>query len=312
MKMKKLFLTAAAVAAVALCATAQTTVRAIACEDFVLTATAATGTGTLSYQWYKGATVAACTTAIAGCATQNCTIPAADAISTVVYRRTVVSSECPTEVKETTLTVQYQGIKVGTVCWAPVNVGNTGKWDENPDSYGGMFQFNRAQAWHPTDPAAGVVISGWPTPIDENGDWDETSNPVCPTGWRLPTKAEFQALDTQSGGSGVATENANTNGGTWVAAGARGNAVAGRFYGPSHATCSLPDNMDGCIFLPASGFRVFTAGALTNQGTNGVYWSSVQSSATNGYSLSFYSTSGHPARSNDTAYGLTLRCVKTM
>jgi hypothetical protein len=112
--MKKLLLTAAAVAAVAVCAPAQTVLKPMACTDFVLSATAAEGTGTLSYQWYSGPTAEACTTAIAGCATQNCTIPAANAINTVVYKRTVVSSECPTEVKQTTVTVQYQGLKLGT------------------------------------------------------------------------------------------------------------------------------------------------------------------------------------------------------
>jgi uncharacterized protein (TIGR02145 family) len=312
MKMKKLFLTASAVAAVALCATAQTTVRAIACEDFALTVTEATGTGTLSYQLYKGATAAACTTAIAGCNTQSCTIPAADAINTVVYRRTVVSSECPTEVKETTLTVQYQGLKVGTVCWAPVNVGNTGKWDENPDSYGGFFQFNRVQAWHPTEPAAGVTIPSWTPSIDENSSWNETTNAVCPTGWRLPTKAEFLALDTESDGSGVTTESTNTNGGTWADAGTRGNAIAGRFYGASHATCSFPDNMNGCIFLPAAGQRSNTDGLLTSQGALGSYWSNAPRTATNGHFLGFSSANSIPVYNGDKAIGRSVRCVKTM
>jgi len=62
----------------------------------------------------------------------------------------------------------------------------------------------------------------------------------CPPGWRLPTQAEFEAL--------VRT------GSTWVFANSgRGNQTAGRFFGPNHANCSLPDNMAGCIFLPASG-----------------------------------------------------------
>jgi uncharacterized protein (TIGR02145 family) len=303
---RKLILTAAAVAAVSVCATAQTTVRAIACEDFALTVTEATGTGTLSYQWYKGATAAACTTAIAGCATQNCTIPAADAISTVVYKRTVVSSECPTEVKETTLTVQYQGIKVGTVCWAPVNVGNTGKWDENPDSYGGFFQFNRTQAWHPTDPTNSVTIPSWITPINESMNWNETTNAVCPTGWRLPTQVELQALHNAS------TTGSTSVAGTWVATNAKGNAVAGKFYGSNHLTCSLPNNMNGCIFLPASGYRSNSTGALSGQGGYGYYWSSVQNSTVNGHDLYFISSNSAPAGYNNKAYGCSVRCVKTM
>jgi uncharacterized protein (TIGR02145 family) len=253
-------------------------------------------------------TAAACTTAVAGCNTQNCTIPAADAINTVVYKRVVVSADCPTDGKETTtLTVQYQGLKVGTVCWAPVNVGNTGKWDENPDSYGGMFQFNRKQAWHPTDPAEGVAIPGWVAPINEDSDWNETTNPVCPAGWRLPTNTECKALHNAS------TTGSTTGAGTWAAANAKGNAVAGKFYGPNHLTCSLPNNMNGCIFLPASGNRSYnTTGELAAHGTNGLYWSSVQFSANGAYGLSFYISGASPENSSHKATGYSVRCVKTM
>jgi uncharacterized protein (TIGR02145 family) len=307
MKMKKLFLTAAAVAAVAVCATAQTTIKAMACTDLALSGTAATGTGTMSYQWYSGATAAACTTAVAGCATQNCTIPAANAINTVVYKRVVVSSNCPADIKETTtITVQYQGLKLGTVCWAPVNVGNTGRWSEKPDDYGGFFQFNRKQAWHPTEPAAGIAIPGWITSINEDSDWNETTNAVCPTGWRLPTNTESQDLHDAS------TTGSTSTAGTWAGITDKGNAVTGRFYGPNHLTCSLPDNMEGCIFLPASGNRNGTTGALNNQGTYGGYWSSVQSSTTNGYYLNINSTSSNPANNFNKANGFSVRCVKSM
>jgi uncharacterized protein (TIGR02145 family) len=308
--MKKLFLTAAAVAAVAVCATrAQSTIQAMACTDLVLNGTAATGSGTISYQWYSGPTVAACTTAIAGCATQSCTIPATNAINTVVYKRTVVSSECPTETKETTtLTVQYQGLRLGAVCWAPVNVGTTGAWAQNVDDYGAFFQFNRSAPWSATDPATGVPILGWPVPYENTPLWDEAANPVCPTGWRMPNNEEFQSLHNAS------TAGSASEAGTWVAGGAKGNAVVGKFYGSKHATCSLAagGSTDSCIFLPASGHRISTLGSLNAQGTYGYYWSAEQNGSTNGYNLFFSGTSSTPANFLNKSNGYNVRCVKTM
>jgi uncharacterized protein (TIGR02145 family) len=268
----------------------------------------------MTYSWYSGPTAAACTTAVAGCGnSETCAIPAANALNTVVYKRTVVSSECPAEVQQTTITVQYQGIKVGTNCWAPVNVGNTGSWAEKPDSPGGLFQYNRNKVWHASIPGSGVAIPGWITSIDENAEWNEIANPVCPAGWRLPTSAQFHALDTESGGSSVSTDGTNTNGGTWAAANARGNAVAGRFYGPKHATCSLAasGSMDGCIFLPAVGRRNYSQGIIGTSGS-GNYWSDKQQASDRGYQLFFTSTSSIPREHNNKAGGMSARCMKTM
>jgi uncharacterized protein (TIGR02145 family) len=300
--MKKLLLTAAAVAAVVVCATAQTTIKPMACTDLVLTGTAATGSGTIYYQWVEGPTAATCTTPIAGCATQNCTIPAAKAVGTMVYKRVVVSDECITDIKESApITVQYQGLKLGTVCWAPANVGNTGKWAQTPDTYGSFFQFNINRAWHPTTPAAGVAIISWLPSIDEASSWNENIRPVCPTGWRLPTRAEFQAL----GDAGV---------GTWAAANAKGNTVAGLLLGPNHASCSLSvgGSMDSCIFLPASGNRVAPTGFLASQGGVGIYWCGEQSSNTRGYIFNFNSTGTSSVSDNYKSNAYSVRCVKTM
>jgi uncharacterized protein (TIGR02145 family) len=122
------------------------------------------------------------------------------------------------------------------------------------------------------------------------------SNP-CPAGWRVPTRGELIALD-----------NAGT---TWAAANERGNAVAGRFYGASHASCSLPNNMNNCVFLPAVGMR-FSSGTLDGQGSEGSYWSATQIGNA-GRSLSFSSTYSYPNYTYD--YGLKtngypIRCVQ--
>jgi len=319
MKMKKTALLLLVVAAGKVGAEAQTVITAMACEQLVLVGTPASGGGTLSYQWYQGNVGSTYYPAIAGCNTQNCTIPAGPngGVGSVIYRRVVMSNDCPADFKEFTITVHYQGIKVRSVCWAPVNVGNTRQWTETPNDYGGIFQFNKTMAWHPTYPPAGVPIATWPAANSSSTNWDMTNNNPCPSGWRLPTIAECQALDSASlTGNGV-------RGGAWVAAGsARGNTVDGRFYGPrannssTSSLCTITannDNMAGCIFLPASGRRNYSNGALSTQGSYGYYWSSMQSSNNiYGDVLVFSSTISNPANTDtyEKALGYSARCVR--
>jgi uncharacterized protein (TIGR02145 family) len=124
---------------------------------------------------------------------------------------------------------------------------------------------------------------------------------ACPAGWRLPTAEELKAL--------------NASGSTNAAVGARGNQVRGRFYGPNHATASLPDNMEGAIFLPSSGLRDGRQGRLINVHNAGYYWSSTASGHAAGYSLEFHTsprkTWSRIADFFDRSVAMNLRCVHT-
>ena len=108
----------------------------------------------------------------------------------------------------------------------------------------------------------------------------------------------------------------SSKGGYWAAANARGNAVAGRFFGATAAlgqtTCALPGTMTGCIFLPAGGSRNTTTGALQNPGINGYYWGSTQgTTAISGYGLDFSTTEMNSAANALTkTRGRNLRCVQ--
>jgi uncharacterized protein (TIGR02145 family) len=62
------------------------------------------------------------------------------------------------------------------------------------------------------------------------------------------------------------------------------------------------------LVVPA-GYLDTAAGALTNRGVNGNYWSSTQSSVTNGWNLNFNSGNSN-MNSNTKAYGFTARCLR--
>lgn len=105
-------------------------------------------------------------------------------------------------------------------------------------------------------------------------------------GWRLPTRGEM--LDICDLGS------------TWD------DDIKGRWFGGNHAT-----DHESSIFLPASGYRVCTTGALTYVGAYGDYWSSSpQSGSTNAGHLGFHSGGVNPLYSYPRAYGFPVRCVR--
>jgi len=88
-------------------------------------------------------------------------------------------------------------------------------------------------------------------------------------------------------------------------------AAAGRFYGLNAGTCSLSSNMAGCIFLPTAGYRrAQEAGALTEFGVTGRYWSSTQSTSTSGLRLYFDSGNSSGVSSNLKQHAHTIRCVR--
>jgi len=299
---KKILLTAVAAAAIAVSVQAQTTqVNAPAGQAYTIGNTAAaTAANPITYQWYRNGSP------IQGATGLSYTVPAAYAYGdNVQFYRLAKTMECSGEAEKpsNTISITFQGFStpagcnlvIGGTCWANANLTAIGVIGSQADAYdGAFFQWNRNVAYSASDP----LSPAWNATADEATTW--SFNP-CPNDgitslWRLPTQAEYQQL--------------HNSGTTWVAAGQRGAINPGRFYGYAHTTCTLPSNMQGCVFLPASGYRSPTDGALTLRGTYGTGWSSTQSSSTNGYSIAFISSSSNPANENFKASGVPVRCVR--
>jgi len=240
------------------------------------------GGGTITYQWFRdGQPIAGATDSV------YILLDYLAYGTNVVFTRGAVSSSCPGNIVYSPPINVAFGLRVDTVYWASVHIDNYQTFATRPDMNTRFYQWNRNAAW-----AVDGDVVGWPTSITDPS-W--TINP-CPAGWRLPTQPEYQRL--------------HNTGSTWADAGTRGNAVAGRFYGPNNATCSLPNNMYNCVFFPASGYRSYSMGSLNDRGANGYGWSSTQVSSANGYYLGFGSSNSDPATNGSKAHGFPVRCVR--
>ena len=248
----------------------------------------AAGTG-ISYQWYRDGQ------AISGATKESYTIPANSAGGVnVEFKRGVTSTSCPSDVVFSNSTfITFYNLIINNVAWADVDVDSYQTFAARPDMCVKFYQWNSATAW-----AASGTVSGWN--ITSIADYGWTINP-CPTGWRLPTKAEFQALNNGS----------TPTGGTWATtADGRGNAVNGRFFGPNSASCTLPSNMANCIFMQAGGNRS-TSGVAADYSNYGYYWSSTQFTSSNtGADYLIFSSTKSGTDGYDKAVGLNIRCVQ--
>jgi len=159
---------------------------------------------------------------------------------------------------------KYDGIKVGNIIWATVNLDENQTFAERSDMLTTYWQWNQSRAW----PATGSMSDlgeTWPS-INSDTTWDtNVLADILPVGWRLPTRVEMTALAK--------------SGSTWRANNADGigNQRPGRFYGPDHATATM-SNMGNAIFIPANDRRRSTDGSFPGY-IDGEYWSSVHSPA---------------------------------
>jgi uncharacterized protein (TIGR02145 family) len=150
--------------------------------------------------------------------------------------------------------------------------------------------------WGRKFPAATVdspsPVSGWITTSAPDGAWldlSKTSDDPCPSGYRVPTKAMWEALGANNTVSRL---------GTWV------NSET------NFGSALVYTNGSQKLTLPAAGDRYLDDGSLNNRGMNGYYWSSTQN-GTLAYELAFAST-GNPITSNAAkhTYGFSVRCIE--
>ncbi|MGG1923632.1 FISUMP domain-containing protein [Chryseobacterium sp. NRRL B-14798] len=179
--------------------------------------------------------------------------------------------------------------------WYRYNLGAT---DESLDPdipvkeiHGNYYQWGR-KAVVATASSTSGAISGWNPAYAGNNAWSDSSKTVndpCPTGFRVPTRTQFQNLINNTTASNIGTWSTTTD--------ATNFGAAKKFTGNGKT-----------LTFPAAGFRSHTGGNLGSRGSTGRYWSSTQNTSDSAYSLNFYSSSVSVA-SSVRAGGYSVRCI---
>ena len=168
-----------------------------------------------------------------------------------------VVTECNCEPEE-----PADGMLINGVVWAEYNVDAPGVFVTKSEDFGMLYRWNRKIAWASTG-----AVTGWEYEMPAGTTWEKSNDP-SPTGWRVPTREEFNKL--------LETDKVNRE---WITQ----NGKTGYKF--------TDKNNGNSIFLPAVGYRDGNTnhGNILEQGINGYYWSSTESSSVNAYYLLFWS-----------------------
>ena len=296
--MTKKILLVSAVSAAAVCAQAQQRVVAPAGQAYTIQSVAPANGTSVTYQWFRDGVVIANETG------ESYTIPSnlakmangLDANKTfgTTFLRVARSADCMGGVAMSNeVTVYFCELMVNGVCWAKANVDAYNRINPNPWDVGSFYQWNRSgTSWATTG-----TVSGWNSTPDNASSW--TNGFPCPVGWRLPTKFDFQNLISGS----------NPVGGTWIDNQARGipSGVQGRLFGYNTTLCTMTD-MTGCVFLPITGCRGASNGAVV--GNNYGYYFSQEHLSTILATYLYFTSSTSNVSMGEKASGYAIRCVQ--
>ncbi len=195
----------------------------------------------------------------------------------------------------------YPTVQIGSQCWFAKNL-NVGTmiqggndqtnnstlekycYNNNPancTTYGGLYQW--AEAVQYQNGASNTASLSTPFTGNVRG--------ICPTGWHLPSDAEWGTLETFLGGSSVAGGALKSTSGLWTS--------------PNTGA----SNSSGFSALPG-GYRN-TNGAFSSIGSNPNFWSSSESSSADAiYRYLYYNGSNFYRDISFKDFGFSVRCTQ--
>ena len=175
------------------------------------------------------------------------------------------------------------GLQGGHIQWGKSGPANwLGAANDGPNGFAAAPTLGNANAG---------AVSSWSTTAAANGSWGatKTANDPCPTGYRVPTMAEWINVDSNNTRirTGTFTDNSTEYG-------------SALHYGPNASIKALT--------LPSAGYRDSSNGSLINRGGTGVYWSSTENSS-NSLLYNFYNSYVLPATALPRTYAFSIRCI---
>ncbi len=191
----------------------------------------------------------------------------------------------------------YSTVVIGSQCWLGENLkvehyrngdalatGLTNAvWESTPNGAFALYEDNTANK-----AVYGLLYNGYAV---------QDSRGLCPSGWHVPSDAEWTQLSNQLGGDAQA-------GGLLKAAGTLAFSTGLWSFPNAHAT-----NATGFAALPAG--HKSQSGSFNLQHSNGLWWSSSTFTMFNGWYRSLSYLNGDLGRfSRDLNYGISLRCMK--
>ncbi|MDR0264767.1 MAG: hypothetical protein LBJ04_16230 [Sphingobacterium sp.] len=201
--------------------------------------------------------------------------------------------------------------KIGGLIWMQHNLGaNT---SENPDQspttnalLGDYYQFGYKQYVATANTPYGA-IAGWNTTSAADGAWNsgtesapvKTATDPCPSGFRVPSRAEYENLINSTTAS---------NAGTWATSDGQNTTGAAKVL-------TSKTNPNVKLTFPAGGYRKAADGAMVWRGGAGVYWTLSATSASPvrfvflNSSIGIGTTDGNQPYNIGTTSGYHIRCI---
>jgi uncharacterized protein (TIGR02145 family) len=205
----------------------------------------------------------------------------------------------------------YSTVSIGTQCWMAENLAYLPEVSP-PSVYSGTVPYYYVYGYSGTDPAAAKatvnyttygVLYNWPAAM--NGSASSSANPsgvqgVCPTGWHLPSDAEWKQLEIFLGLSPAEAEIAN-----WRGTHAPQLKTIDGWYSNNGTNTSGFSALPGGCFNTIDPFYVYID-------IDGYWWSSTEFSTTATWFRDIYCNNLGVYRGNwpNKDYGFSVRCIK--
>jgi len=210
----------------------------------------------------------------------------------------ILTNSCKKEVETGGLTDKdgnvYTSVIIGTQEWMVENLKTT-KYNDGTDiplvtdDYEWSDLTTDAYCWYDNDAAT------YKNPYGALYNWYAVNTgKLCPTGWRVPTDAEWTELTVYLGG--------------FVAGGKLKESGTTHWNSPNTGAT----NETGFTALP-SGYRSYLNGTYYYIGSHGYWWSSQEYSTTNAYlRYMIYVDPGIYRDSGNKRYGYSVRCLRDL